>query len=360
MQDIDFDEIDRAVNSITNSSTDAQINSTPVAHATPEVSVSPASSPLPTPAPSPAARRSSGRFMDVVHPSSDMRPPTLDRSAPAVIPAPEVQHEEVAEKNEVADRPEPAATQPQGSAFHWPDPIDMSSSTPTPESQPTEQLTEIVEPSLPEPTPEVTEEPPIIPEPDEEKNELDVTPLESPFLTDTKVEKRPLGAFSGADAGLPLLEDPIPSSTDTSFSSAPAVPVEEPAHEEHDEVPHELHEDLLALDGHGQDETQAEPVVETPVSTEPTPEPAPEPVVTAPVEDIPVGPTSITQQYKEQPSSDPQTSGSIFDTEAYHQALTHPPKKRSSVLIIVWILALILVGGGIGVGIYFFVLPMLG
>ena len=78
MKDLDFDELDRAVNSA--------INPQPAAPAEPvaeppapetEPAVEPVTEPpAPTPvvsSPSPAARRSSGRFMDVVHPSSDMR-----------------------------------------------------------------------------------------------------------------------------------------------------------------------------------------------------------------------------------------------------------------------------------------------
>jgi hypothetical protein len=348
MQDIDFDEIDRAVNSMANTAadapamvvTDSQTNTQPVA---PQQTVEPAAtqevvaSPV---VPSPAARRSSGRFMDVVHSSSDMRPSALERSsAPSV---PNLHREAVPEREEVASRPEPAAA--LSAAFHWPDPIDLAQPTPSPVEIPSV----VIEPSVPEVTPEVIEEPTPTPLPEDLiDDDEDVSPLESPFLSDAKVEKRPLGAFSGADADLPLLEDPIPFSTNITPDPATAGVVEEPSHEEHEEVPHELHETLLVLDGHGQDEPEA--LLE---ATNP-----PDPVI---AEAVPAGPTSISQQYKEQPSTDSTVSGSIFDTEAYHKALTHPPKKRSSVLVVVWILALILVGGGIGAAIYFVVLPMLG
>ena len=312
MQDIDFDEIDRAVNSVANTDAEATaVVSEPIAE--------PLSQPaMPAPAiPSPAVRRSSGRFMDVVHPSSDMRPLTGDRSsAPS---APSFHREEVAEREEVVSQPE--STTASSTAFHWPDPIDVAESTP-------------------EPAPEVTEELPVIPEPEEIKDG-DASPLESPFLTDTKVEKRPLGAFSGADADLPLLEDPIPFSTNTP-----------PQPEEHEETLHELHPDLLALESYDIGETTSEQLLEA--TNPPDPEPS---LVTA---DVPTGPTSITQQYQEQPSTTDEVSGSIFDTEAYHQPLTYPTKKRSGVLIAVWIVALILVGGGIGAGVYFVLLPMLG
>lgn len=342
MQDIDFDEIDRAVNSLTSTSSDAPAASpssepaSPLVEPVAEAPVESTSAPAPA-APSPAARRSSGRFMDVVHPSSDMRPTTLSRPAPS---APTFHREEVVERDDESNRPEPAAV--ASSAFHWPDPIDVASQSPQSEPLP--------EPSTPDPVPEVAEEPPAVPELGDlinDENHDDTTPLESPFLPGAKVEKRPLGAFSGADEGLPLLEDPIPFST-APVTEEPTPEVEEPAHEEHETHPEELHPELLALEGHNQDES-------LPEATNPT-EPLPAPAT----EEISTGPTSITQQYTEHTSSTTEPSGAIFDTDAYHLPLTHSPKKYSGILIVVWIIALILVGGGIGAGIYFVLLPMLG
>lgn len=359
MQDIDFDEIDRAVNSITSTHTDARMNTAPLPISLPQVVSSPGvdapvePETLPPVTPSPAVRRSSGRFMDVVHPSSDMRPATNDRpSAPF---APSLQREAVAKREEVADRPEPTAV--SGAAFHWPDPIDITPSEPTPVTAPEPVAT--IEPATVEPAAEVVEQLPIVAEhrdeDDFEDEDEEASPLESPFLIDTKVEKRPLGAFSGADADLPLLEDPIPFSTSAApvAEVVPQAPVEvvELSHEEHEETPHELHPDLLALEGHGLDQKETEPLLEATNLPDPTP--------TIAVDDAPTGPTSITQQYTEKPASVSQPSGSIFDTESYHQPLTHAPKKHSGILIVVWIIALILVGGGIGAGVYFFVFPML-
>ncbi|HEY8886023.1 MAG TPA: hypothetical protein VIM31_00790 [Candidatus Microsaccharimonas sp.] len=359
MQDIDFDEIDRAVNSITNTNPEVSTHTSSVINSAVVIS-EPATEPavqsptLAPSSPSPAMRRSSGRFMDVVHPSSDMRPATGDR--PSASSAPSLHREEVAEREVVAVRPEPAAT--ASAAFHWPDPIDLAAeSTPAFAPEPVETISD----ATVEPAAEVVEEPA---EPaaaldqsieDDFEDEEEASPLESPFLTDAKVEKRPLGAFSGADADLPLLEDPIPFSINSAPQPevvAEAEPeVVELAHEEHEETPHELHPELLALDGHGVDETEDEALL---LATNP-----PDPIPTT-VDAITAGPTSITQQYTEQPSTASQPSGSIFDTEAYHQPLTHTTKKRSGVLVAVWIVALILVGGGIGAGIYFVVLPMLG
>jgi len=98
MKDLDFDELDRAVNSAINPQPTAPAEpealAEPVAAApaqVPEPAPQPApvvetsSSPPVTPTPSPAARRSGGRFMDVVHPSSDMRAKNAATPAP---PAP--------------------------------------------------------------------------------------------------------------------------------------------------------------------------------------------------------------------------------------------------------------------------------
>lgn len=281
MQDIDFDELDRAVNSTLDSKptrSDASDDSS--------VPVSVTRSEPSTTSPAPAARRSSGRFMDVVHPSSDMRSSsTPERSAPRP-PEP---------------REESPAPEPVSADTTWPDPLDFHG----------------FKDDAPAPEPVV----------EDKKEDAPAASLESPFLSDAKVEKRPLGAFSTESADeTPLLEAPdeelLPAETET-----------------HDEP--------------AQPEMTTEPEVEPEVQPEPEPTPAPE------LTEEPVGPTSITQQYNEQPSTTDQPSGAIYDTEAYHQPLAHPEKKRSSVLIIVWIIALILIGGGVGAGVYFFVLPML-
>lgn len=273
MQDIDFDEIDRAVSSTMDPKTpkpEPQSDEAPI-----PVSVTRSEPPAPTP---PAARRSSGRFMDVVHPSSDMRSAVPERSTPRP-PEP------------------PKEAAPVINSSDIPDPLDFHGFK--------------------------TEEPVV----EAPKSEEPAAPLESPFLSDAKVEKRPLGAFSTE-------ETPAPAS-----EVAPEKPKEE-------EIP------LL--------EAPDEPLLsaETEKEVEPTPEVKAEPTP-APVEDEPVGPTSITQQYKEQPSTTDQPSGAIYDTEAYHQPLAHPTKKKSGTLVIVWIVLLILLGAGVGAGVYFFVLPLL-
>jgi hypothetical protein len=291
VQDIDFDELDRAVSSASGSTPPADTTSSD------SVTVTNRSTPRPDATPAPAARRSSGRFMDVVHPSSDMRSSTTEpeRSVP---------------RESDAEKPE---EKPVERTSDWPDPLDFHGFN-------ADEPEKVEEAPTPEPA-LVEPEPP--------------QPLESPFLSDTKVEKRPLGAFS-------TTETPATDESDTLLLEAPD-------------------EELLTAktEEKVEEAPTPEPVVEEAVEEEtpqPVIEPTPEPT---PIQEVPQGPTSITQQYKEQPSTVDQPSGAIFDTEMYHQPLTHTPKKKSGALVIVWILALILVGAGAGAAVYFFVLPML-
>lgn len=364
MQDIDFDEIDRAVSSVTDRKNDPQTNAGAYAETNAEATVdagpvtdsetavSPDTSLL-----SPAVRRSSGRFMDVVHPSSDMRPASSATSVSSF------QREEVTQRNEVASRPEPISA--ASTAFHWPDPIDVVAPASEPDvetstqeepaklfSEPTE-YSESVEPSQSTESSESSE-------PTENMGSL-----ESPFLTDTKVEKRPLGAFSGADADLPLIEDPFPTFTTARPLSEPLTSAEELVEPDKPEEPAAplvdelvLPEDPLLLEAHAEGDSEALKVESNTVPTDSI-DSIESVVVPSPL-DAPVGPTSITQQYKEQPSSAEQPSGSIYDAEAYHQPVTKAVKKRSILVIMVWIVALVLIGGGIGAALYFVVLPRLG
>lgn len=276
MQDFDFDEIDKAVSSTmgpepkTDDSSDS--TSVPVSNSSPSRSES-----------SPAAKRSSGRFMDVVHPSSDMRSSSpSERSEPRGEP----------ERSE----PKPAE-EPDSKNTDWPDPLDFhgyKDDTDVKEETPAEEPKPVDEPAR---------------------------PLESPFLSGTKVEKRPLGAFS-----------------DTAAADAP----------EEEETPLLEAPDTELIEATSEDEPAVEEVPVSPPETPPV------------VEEEPTNiPSSITQQYKEQPSTTDQPTGAIFDTESYHQALTHTPPKKSGALVVVWIVALILVGAGAGAAVYFFVLPLL-
>lgn len=347
MKDLDFDEIDRAVNSLTTKSTPADETVAPP----------PATQPL-------ATRRSSGRFMDVVHPSSDMRTkPVLTRSVSREGSSVATTTNNIAldSDNVVSQNPAwspPSApvvvkdtTQPVTS--DWPDPIDFHSSVPD----------ETLNTST-EPTP--TSQPPIVADDDTDIDRIadsinqtisqeqeSQAPLETPFLADVKVSKRPLGALSNEEITTPVIK-PIINDTSSSIAAEPEV---QPPIVQDDltptgslieadvPLPAELQDDLLLIEagvdsgGHAAADDSTAPLVSQAT------------VVT--------GPTSITQQYTEQPSTGNQPTVAIFDTEAYHKPLTHPAKKKSGWLMVLWIIALLVVGAGAGAAVYFFVLPKL-
>lgn len=329
MQDIDFDELDRAVSSVLGTAGQvapapvataaptpvqtvpiapsaeqpATATATPINHAssihviptvTPRVISNVVNTPPPlaepvtiTPTEPPTLRRSNGRFMDVVHPSSNMRP-----SAPVAAPVTAPVQEAI-----VADVTPPPAV---------PETIVP------------------VEPDLPTYTLENFEE-------------TETAPLETPFLTDAKVEKRPLGAFS-------------PAETEEEVVAAPKPPVFEPALEISEEV-------LIGADETDSTDPQASTQYESASATTQTggwasPSSADASAPTQPVV------ASISQQYTEQVATT-EPSGSIFDTESYHQPLAHPQKKKSGLYIVLWVIGLAILGGGLGLALYYFVLRTL-
>jgi hypothetical protein len=318
MKDFDFEELDRAVSSALGGTSQATTTSTPepsrpVVAETPKpqpvaepvvptkpdptptlstpsapltADVVPVARPEPTPS-TPVAlanRRASGRFMDMVHPSSDMRGQSTDQPSVEKVEAPSITAS----------------------------PIEADAS-------PAETI-----PSL-----------------------------ESPFLPDAKVDKRPLGGSQPTGALSDFKEDDqddtaYPDPIDFSYGDTAETPEEE----HHDEQllldePEPTHEEPEGAPSLEDDEKVASDLASIEHET-----------ASLEVKEEPVGPTSITQQYTEQPSSQ-QESGAIYDTEAYHQPLSTPPKKKSGLWVIVWVLGLVLVGAGAGVAVYLFVLPML-
>jgi len=311
MSDFDFDELDKAVAGATSPDTAEEV--VVAEPPTEQPSTEPASQPQVTDTPRavPAARRSSGRFMDVVHPSSDMR----TRTSPAVVePKPSLNTEKTSFVPPVIKAEEDASQEP----------IDE------------------VEEAF--------------------KQAEDGTvgewskPLETPFLADAKVEKRPLGGV-GPEPSLVLLEAPeeellleektlpdpidfaahvaaLKSETEDTGEPIPNT-VEEPEAEE---------QTVKQMDELQEPEASTQPVMEVVKSEDKAEEP--------------VGPASIPQQYNEQPAKQ-QESGAIFDTENYHQPLAPVAKKHSGVWTVIWILLLVILGAGAGVAFYLFVLPML-
>lgn len=326
----------------------------------------------------PAVRRG-GRFMDVVHPSSDMKKPeapkpvsrqgvTIEPIGKAAPGEPVVQQKPFAPapvmpEAEAKSTVEPAADEapkpleppkvettmkpvdvqePSASSNDWPDPLDMAA-----------------------------------------KNES-AQPLTSPFLADAKVEKRPLGGLSTVDAAheeqpeqeaVEPISSPVAGATLVEKTEEPvedAKPKEEtpavlstqPPEPSSNEdtttpLPEELRGDLMAVEADTthdkvkqkhdielqKEQAAKEDEVSTSVKTS-KPEPKQESQAS-------VGPTSIPQQYHEEPSTGDQDNGAIYDTSTYHQPLAHPAKKKTGWLWVVWIVIILLLGAAGGAAIYF-------
>ena len=310
MNDIDFDEIDRAVNSVgsdNSGATDKPVN--PVAQSDePD-----ASKPAPQTLPALAGRRSSGQFMDVVHPSSNMR------RAPIKTP------EHPLDQNIVPSTPSTATVEE-------PKPTVTELPTPTiPSNNWADSKSESEDADIDEINEDITKEL------DHKPDELSDTP----FISGTKVEKRPLGAFSTAE----------PPTTEPDLEDKGQLD-----DQKNDSLPDELQDEILSIESREstpgpepQPET-AEPVEKSDV-TEKTEVPA--------VENKPAVATSINQQYEEKPSTGDRDSGPIYDTNSYHKPLASPVKKKSGWKIIIWILGILIVGVGAGVLVYYFVRPIL-
>jgi hypothetical protein len=159
-------------------------------------------------------------------------------------------------------------------------------------------------------------------------------PQESPFLSDAKVEKRPLGGL------LPLPDKPDVAADVPPETEAPSEPeADNPPPEPSVNQP-ELSSDLVAIESGG--------------LSKPDDEPAPvKGVESAPLNHRldehssgPEGPTAIARQYKEQPSSGDQSHAAIYDASQYGTPLSHPPKKAAGWLWILWVVLLLAAGGG--------------
>lgn len=307
MKDLDFDELDRAVNSLMTNvpkttpqvaeSKEKTLDITPtldadtppsfnkveqvaaqaVASSGPVVSTAPkpsgprtlndvtpmrSAAPVvtptrPQPSQTPAARRGS-KFMDVVRPTSvatsDDKPVsrqgvTIQPTNP-VVPEPTTPKvEEISATSEPAKTSEPAVEAPKND---WPDPLDMQPSQPSSDDN---ESTDINDDTAA--TPDETPKTSVVELAQSE-------PLVSPFLPDAKVEKRPLGSpVPSSDVSLELptdkkdaIESPallsddtteVPNEKDTNDSlQLPPTPSE--SDDVKTQLPEELSGDLMAVE----------------------------------------------------------------------------------------------------------------
>ena len=392
MSEIDFDELDRAVNdlmsnvdtskrheglddpedkvvTLDSSSTESgKVASSPVAETT---TVTPMSAPEAKPAPaqsSPLAVKRRGQFMDMVHPSSDMtsasRP--VKRDGVSIMPPSETvstlpSTESVKKPSSVTNTPVNNKPAPTLSSIRTPSSTTVVStpmSTPAPavpsaekSSRPTTSsaIQPPVQPNPTAPTASSYSSPGAV-EPDDNKNDQpeEVASAESeipaeivdeassisspqplptaPFLSDARVEKRPLGANSESAAKPPqnVAEEGAPVSEPVSLPAelqGDVVAVEA-------SVPLDIDKagSLSEVDGQSSD---ADLVVDAGVD--------------------------LTAQSIERTDVDDQVNGSIYDTANYHQPIDgkKPEKKSSPLKWLAWFLVLLIVGVGAGVA-YFF------
>ena len=396
MKEFDFDELDRAVN-LALKDTEAEKEARPrvasrAVHARTMTSARPARSLGRTEAPvslerptanepaentvateqpsvttlsaRPLARRRSGRFMDVVHPSSDMKKnamparPLRSVTPPSERPAVSLQ----------ADQPE--TTAPETPA-PLPTPIVLPETAPPETLAPEETV--VAAPESDDTAPAATADEPEMAF--EFEDFASNQPQTSPFLTDAQVEKRPLGARLAAtkteaealSSGAPAAEENFEAvHEEAEATSAPEAGIGAALQQA-------IEKELAAAEPESQPAIieEAEPTLEETTAPEEAPETlAPEEAaevleieefdvadddedeVETPAKPAePTGPTSIARQYKEAPvvASEDDTSA-IFDPDSYQQPLEQEPKKKSGMVVfLILLLLLLLVGAAIAV-----------
>lgn len=393
MSEIDFDELDRAVNdlmsnvdtskrheglddpedkvvTLDSSSTESgKVASSPVAETT---TVTPMSAPEAKPAPaqsSPLAVKRRGQFMDMVHPSSDMtsasRP--VKRDGVSIMPPSETvstspSTESVKKPSSVTNTPVNNKPAPTLSSIRTPSSTTVVStpmSTPAPAVPSAEKLSQPIASSAIQPSAQPNPTAPIassysspgVIEPSDNKNDQpeEVASVESeipaeivdeassisspqplptaPFLSDARVEKRPLGANSESAAKPP---QDVAEEEDAPVSESVSLPAE-------------LQGDVVAVEASVPlDIDKAGSLSEVDSQSSDA-----DLVVDAGVD--------LTAQSIEQTDADDQVNGSIYDTANYHQPIDgkKPEKKSSPLKWLAWFLVLLIVGVGAGVA-YFF------
>lgn len=361
MKDIDFDELDRAVSSVLGqktvdtgvkpadanekdqsgpsensvsetTSSEISTSSTPE---TPVVNTKPAATPL--------AIKRRGKFMDVMHPSADMNAKPTGAPAKAPRPKPVITPlltEEV--ESTVEHTSEPTASLDESHTLIGAEPAQMSDTLPeqadTSEpsvhsSENTDKTEEISpdmavtsEPEAQEPTPaedsqllEASESEELAEEPVAGTQPESASPQVTPFLSDTQVEKRPLGAFGDAET----VPGTSSESTDSDASEADkpvdmqAAPVVS--------LPRELQPDVVGVES-----VQATETLEAPVTG------------TSPfAAKVAVAPEASDGRVEGHP---------LFDTSTYHEpiAAVHHTGLPGWAKWLIGLLACLAIGAGVG------------
>lgn len=355
MTDLDFDELDKAVASamgtpspanqpsaagdeVVNVSTPASVNASAglAIGERQSLGAKPSgfnSTPAPA-SPTPPAKRRTGRFMDMIHPSSDMK--TFGASVPA----------------------KPFAARPQDSSSKLPShPQDLlEPGEPTKlieEHEPAmAAVKEIAAASAAQDMPMT----PIWPDPldfHDAKNSTQDQPQQSPFLANANVSKRPLGAFAEQQSqpqpdvqATTDSQDDV-NNTQQNIDQQPANNQPQPtqsqvANEQQEQLPSSLHSDVVL----------AEEAEVAPAAMEPQESAAAEMPLPTPQSQLAAA--SITPQYPEPSMDSDVETHPIFDTSNYHKPIDPAAgKKHGTLLWVLLIIGLVVTGAGIGAAWFF-------
>lgn len=275
-----------------------------------------------------ASVKRSGRFMDVMHPSSDMK--TASVSSGDSIPTLSVPpRQPQATATPIASAsPLTAAAEEQFS------PEAVLSDTATPELRSDSAPTKAPEVAIPQTSVNpsvpvaveasaVVDASPVISQKSMPEEATD--PIVSPFLTDAKVEKRPLGGTNTSEEATGGAQE-VATWPDASKDGGEDMQLN-PSTGGASIIPDEFNNDLLAIET-----TQLK-------STEVIPAPQ----VTSP---------SAKNTQKASSSDVVENTGAIYDVKEYHAPLKHPAKKSSGWLWIIITIVIMAVCGGIGAATY--------
>ena len=336
MTELDFDELDKAVNTIMTQKPTTDDTSTPAS----DTLADPSPVVAQQEAPSVLATKRRGQFMDVMHPSSDMTTKSTSASLPSSPSRQGVSLQPTGASlttdqsvNDKKPAESPAASTPADDVSvsdsdttemtmpDWPDPIDAMEQQAAKQAMGTESSVAATDSSESQ---EASEAPAPAAMSSASMTETDpepaIEPLASPFLPDTKVEKRPLGA------ALPTGDNIVATPPSTDASPTPSVDSKKLT-----DLPAELQDDIIGVEADttasgvssaSEAKTSADDVVEHD------------------------GPTAIAPQYKPKPAGDDAEHAALYDNVAHD--VVHPAKKKSGIWVVLIVLILIALGVGGG------------
>lgn len=389
MSDIDFDELDKAVNSLVTDKSDTPVAAEKPTQDAPELEETEKSS---GDAPIPSHR--SGRFMDMVHSSSDMKkdsggmmttsttnitpinddvkPDSIGKDTHETVENPNNQWSNTAELSETKDGSN--KEQENKSNTDMPDPLDHQPADKQDDQddkndKPDEKAGKNDDnPSVGKDEPKLDYEE-TTPPSSEKKDDTKKT---SPFIDDAKVDKRPLGGSSSIAPEPKPEAKPPDEKTKSSSEEPPIPPPAEPV-----ELPPELDKNLVAIEAGEAPEISKVPedTPDTPEADKDTTDKSSENGTEASEKKSPSNNQkervekllanaktgSIPDQYKrENRSHELHAPHPLFDAEHYENNPATAAKKPKSAPAkfsqwIFIILGLLLLGGSIGAAIFVFI-----